>query len=291
MAVTVGYQTWDAANWDWDSAVAGKPVPEICAALSSWITTINGNASQSGKQLSLVRDENSSTTANYRGFVVQAPLLQSATRSMYWQMHTTNTTTLACRAYDDDFWSDTTTNGGYGGTSTGTSVTSYFLGDSKSFLNTVASFGDVLIASEVENGKEFFLVAHYLDSDAAKNDSFLLAKDVFGNWCVVTVDGTAWSGAFYDPSIDRVVACTTISTAVTSDSGSATKYVDGKVLMYSPNPTVGATPNRRMSTAIASDALSFNSTSPAVYGYADLGSNVYAVNTTTNGPYVRYTQV
>jgi len=289
MAVTVGYQAWDSANYAWDTAAAGKPVAELCSAINTWITTINGNASQSGKQLALIRDQNSSTTANYRGWVVEAPILNSVSRKMYWQYVTVNTTTAYARAFDDLLWVDSTVNGGYGGPGVGTG-TSYILSDARSHKHTVTSFGDWTIAYETANGQEFFVAANYLDSNTGTyNDSFMLGKDNFGNWAVAAQDSSAVVGAYYDPYIDRVVYAS--NTRFMTTGSSATLAVQGKFTLDTPDPAISSGQTRRLAVSFANPNVFFNTPAPTVYAYASLGGGEYLFQLTAYGPYVRYTAI
>lgn len=291
MTVTVGYQTWNSASFNWDTAAAGSPVAEVCGALSTWITAINGNPSQSGKQVQLVRDHNSSTTANYRGWVVKCPLLGSATKNFYWQHFSYASTTLISKMCDDAFWANDTNNGGYGG-STSTSAAAYYMTDTKTHKHTVTTYGDITIAYGTTDGEEFFVYSNLYDGDVTNhNDSLVLAKDVFGNWCGYSGDGTSRVGAFYDPYIDRVVYSTTVSIGIFGSDGSSSLYVGGGIMLSGPSPAIVAGATRRQATAIATSAVTLQAGFPAVYGYVSLGGGDYALNLTQSGPFVRYTPV
>lgn len=288
MAVSVGYQTWDSANYEWDSAVAGKPVPEICGALSTWITAINGNASQTGKQVALLRDHTSSTTANYRGFVLQLPILGSATKSMYFSHISTSSSVSYTRAYDDASWVDNTANGGYGGSTT-TSASEFYLSDSHSHKHTVTTFGDVIIASDTTNGEEFFFIGLHFDGDTTNySDGFGVAKDVHGNWCALSIDGTSETGAYYDPNFDRVRHASSWST-VTSSNGTASIFAPTPIAMYTSSPTLANGETVRMGVETKNANLLWQSVTPSVYGYSNIGGGQYMLNLTVNGPVVIYT--
>lgn len=290
MAVTVGYQTWDSANYTWDSAVAGKPVPEMVAALSSWITAINSNPSQSGKQAAILRDASSSTTANYRGFVAKFPILESATKSLYFQHISTSSSTSYTKFYDDGGWADNTGNGGYGG-STATSASEFLAIDSHSHKNTVTTYGDILIASDTVDGQEFFFVGLYLDGDTANfSDGWGVAKDIHGNWCGLSIDGSAEMGAYYDPYFDRVRLASNLST-VTNAPGTATVFGACPPSMYASTFNAVDGETIRMGTETANPNFLWQSASPTIYAYKNLGGGQYMLNLTVNGPLVIYTQV
>lgn len=288
MTVTVGYQTWDSANYEWDTAVAGKPVPEICGALSTWITAINGNASQTGKQVVLLRDHTSSTAANYRGFALQLPILGSATKSMYFSHISVSATTAYTRVYDDASWVDNAANGGYGGSVTTTS-SEFFLSDSHTHKNTVTTFGDITIASDTTDGQEFFFVGMYLDGDVASySDGFGIMKDFYGNWCAVSIDGSSEAGAYYDPGFDRVRLASFFST-VTGANGTSTIFAPAPIAMYTASPTLANGQTVRMGVEAKNPNLLWQATGPSIYGYSNIGGGQYMLNLTVNGPVVIYT--
>ena len=189
MAATFKTQLWDNTGWGWDQATAGSPCEQLCSELRSWITTINSNAAQSGKQVVLERDETSSTTANYRGFTINLPAINT-TGSLYYQQYSSSATNLAVR-FGNGF-TDDTSNGGYGTVTAGGSDTSI------AWKNTVTSSGQMQVAYGVVNGEEFFGCSWYLDSSSVYADSFLLFKDHNGEWAIAGQDGTSVHGWVYD---------------------------------------------------------------------------------------------
>ena len=141
---TVKHQAWTNATWVWDTAAADGGCTQVLNELGSWITAVNGNASQSGKPVALLKDENSSTTTNYRGWVIEFPQPGHATEKMYHQYCSKSTS--AVQSYFGDTFTDNTSNGGYGvvnSIDTDTSIT---------FPITVSASIDSYIAYDTTDG-------------------------------------------------------------------------------------------------------------------------------------------
>jgi hypothetical protein len=190
MAATFKTQAWDSTGWGWDSSAAGSPVEQMCSELSSWITTVNGNATQSGKQLVLHRDETDSTTTNYRGFTIEAPA-QNIAGSVFFQFFS-NTTTSA-RAYWGNSFTDDTSNGGYGTISSGGSDTGI------SFRIAANTSAQMQVAYGTVDGEEYFYCGWIIDSSSTYGDCWGVFKDQNGEWVVHMNDGTSPQGWAYDP--------------------------------------------------------------------------------------------
>jgi hypothetical protein len=189
MAATVKTDTYTSASYNWDSASAGQPNKDVVDELKAWVTTINGNASQTTKQVVVLRDEASSTTTNYRGWVVELP--QTGTDTLYTSFHTNNATNA--RFYTGTGFTDDTSNGGYG------TVTSTIETDTGIGWQTTAGvdvhFG---IAYGTVDGEEFFFVGWDLGTDSAYSDMWGIFKTTEGYWAAVGWDGgSAVKGASY----------------------------------------------------------------------------------------------
>ena len=190
MAATFKTQAWDNTTWGWDSAAAGSPCEQMLSELRSWITTVNGNATQSGKQLVLQRDETSSTTANYRGFTIETPA-QTTTGSLFFQFYSASTTNAHARwgnAFTDD-----TSNGGYGAVTSGNSDTSI------TFKTAATTSAQMQVAYGIVNGEEFFYCGWIIDSSSTYGDNWGIFKNQNGEWTAHMNDGTAPQGWAYDP--------------------------------------------------------------------------------------------
>lgn len=283
---SIKYQTWDAANYAWHTNAAGKPLPEITAELATWIAAVNGNASTTAdNSLALVRDENSSTNANNFGFIVQYQT--SGAEVGYTGLVTTTGTTIYSWGVNTATFGGGTGNGGYIDAST--SSNDYKMADSHSFLSTVTTFADFTIASSAVDGEEFFIVSYYMDSSTTYSDTWGMVKDIFGEWMVISSDGSLEEVFFYDPLTDAFYKSGTFSN-YPNPFGSATTLSIGPLCTGSPiaGAAVGV-PSRTMTMAKTRE-VSFQTTSPtAPYSYYDLGGGEYWVALNTNGLYVKFT--
>jgi len=66
----VKYQEWTSGTYNWYSSNNSDTLGQIVNELKAWVTTINSNASQSGKHVAVLKDESSSTSSNYFGFTL-----------------------------------------------------------------------------------------------------------------------------------------------------------------------------------------------------------------------------
>lgn len=276
MVATFKTQLWDNTTWGWDQATAGSPCEQMCSELRSWITTINANAAQSGKQVVLERDETSSTTANYRGFTINLPAINSVS-NLYVQYYSDSTTNMNARwgtAYAND-----TTLGGYGTVSSGSSDTSI------GWKNTVAATGQMQVAYGVVNGEEFFGCAWYIDSSSAYADGFLFFKDQNGEWAYAGNDGTTVIGYAYDS-----IRGGWVSVIAESYFYSTTYF---SVMQYALT-TSGLTTGDQfqgITMPASGDVWTAPQDGPALSYFADGVTGNYFAKLGYYGPYIRYTPV
>lgn len=188
MAATVKTDTYTSASYNWDSASAGQPNKDVVDELKAWVATINGNASQTSKQVVVLRDETDSTTTNYRGWVVELP--QTGTDTLYTSFHTSTATNA--RFYTGTGFTDDTSNGGYG------TVTSTIETDTGIGWQTTAGvdvhFG---LAYGTVDGEEYFFVGWDLGTDSAYSDMWGIFKTTEGYWAAIANDSNSVRGASY----------------------------------------------------------------------------------------------
>lgn len=222
MAATVKTDTYTSASYNWDSASTGQPCKDVVDELKSWVTIINGNASQTGKQVVVLRDETDSTTTNYRGWAVELP--QTGTDTLYTSFHT-NTATNA-RFYSGTGFTDDTSNGGYG-TVTPTLETD----TSMSWLTTAAIDVHFGLAYGIVDGEEFFFVGWDLGADATYSDMWGIFKTTEGYWAAIATDYTTVKGGSYGGvSTEDTIQLATMS-------GSTTAHVPGSPIYYKTSQT------------------------------------------------------
>ena len=190
MAPTIKWQRWDSASYDWTGTAATDALPSVEAELDAWITAVNGNASNTGRQITKERGYADSTTANYHGLVVSAGANNNAAKG-YLGFGTYGSATTK-RLYAGDTYADDTTNGGYGTISGGTSDTSvswYSSGQEANFL----------IISDTTDGQEFFLwgVSMPATPNTAYSDGFFIMKCADGEWSMFANDASTYVHTHY----------------------------------------------------------------------------------------------
>lgn len=238
MAATVKTDSYTSASYNWDSASAGQPCKDVVDELKSWVSTVNGNASQSGKQVVVLRDEADSTTTNYRGWVVELP--QTGSDTLYTGFFSNNTANAAF--YTGTGFTDDTSNGGYG------AITSTIQNDTSLSWQTTAAidvhFG---LAYGTVDGEEFFFVGWDLGSDSAYSDMWGIFKTTEGYWAAIATDGTAVNGGSYGGvnSEDTIQANTM--------SGNSSAHAPGSPIYY------------RTTQSSTTDVFAFMAKSPDIY--------------------------
>ena len=193
MAPTVKWQRWDSSVYDYGDNTAAGPMAAIQTELDAWITACNGNASNTGRQLSRISnyDEGDGTSM---GLVVQMNA-NNNTVNGYMSIITTTGSSRAWRVSRG--WTDDTGNGGFG-----TPVTTVASDTSTSWANTGFD-GDFLLVYDSTDGKEFFCMTQRIGTDTNRQDGWLIFKNTLGEWSSSFNDsGTGYCG-YYDASEDR----------------------------------------------------------------------------------------
>jgi hypothetical protein len=191
MAVTVEYQAWDSASYNWlDNSTSTAAPQQINDKLSAWVTAVNANASNTNKQITIEKGPADSTSANFVGWTLQ--LASDTTGSAFFlQFYTPSTT--AFNMYVSSSWTNNGSNGGYG--SAAGSVSS----DSVSFYTSGVE-AEFSIASDTTDGQEFFCLGWRHNNSTSYSDCWLIFKDSNGEWASVFTDGGAASGTYYMPT-------------------------------------------------------------------------------------------
>ena len=190
MPAIVKYQEWTSGTYSWYSSTNTDTCGEVVNELKDWVTTINSNASQSGKQLVVEKDESSSLSANYFGFVLNCPT-QNTAGNLYTAFHTNSATNVAWEAGTG--WTNNTNQGGYGDISGILDIDS-----TVSWLSTVTSNARFLTMKGIVDGEEYFVLAWYLNSSTTYSDSLWIFKDQNGEWCTMMTDGGTMAAVYYD---------------------------------------------------------------------------------------------
>lgn len=181
MAPTIKWQRWDTASYNWFDQTAGAAFPALVSELSAWITTVNGNASNTGRQLTLMRDHTDSTsTANTIMFTLRAGA-NSNTKYGYMQYGSYASTTVKNVVLGNVYADDTTRNG-YG------TVSGLVTSDTSiSHISSGQDFNSLIITGTVD-GEEYFIWGPHI-SGTTYQDGFYIVKATTGEWVMGANDG------------------------------------------------------------------------------------------------------
>ena len=205
MAPTIKFQNIASASYNWMSATGA--CKEMNDELRAWITAVNANPSQSGRQVVLEKDETSSTSANYFGFTIKLPGSTSAA-DVYMTRHSSSSANVQFLC--GSAWSDSGSNGGYG-TVSGTTNNDTAVGFRTSSYDAV-----LFTAHDTTDGKEFFIGGFEFDN-VSYSDPFIIGKMTNGEWGVCHFDSTPFTGLHYNGQ--RYIASTVAGYTGASSSG------------------------------------------------------------------------
>lgn len=290
MAPVIKWQRWDNVSYNWFGAGATDALPSLEAEIDAWITAVNSNASNVGRQITKERGYADSTGGNYAAFVLSAGANGNASKG-YLQWGCLGSTSSK-KAYAGPTFADDTSNGGYGTVSGGSSDTS---------IGWVTSGQEAnwLIVYDVTDGEEYFAFGPAFDSnDTGVQEGFSIVKCTDGEWSLVANDSSSfyhmhywddggtfvgWSNCTRGTDVtasDRVEVQGTYSVgrwSLEAGSGSADSNIDSPPNVYAAN------------------ALLLQPSSSSNYYYTghrriltDVGdgTNVYILNTSYYGPSV-----
>lgn len=183
MAPTIKWQRWDSASYDWFGTTATDALPSLEAELDAWITAVNGNASNSGRQVTKERGYADSTTTNYGALVLSCGANGNTAKGYFsWGCYgsTSSKQIRLGPTYADD-----TTNGGYGtvsGGPTDTSVSWFTSGQEPNWL----------LVYDTTDGQEYFCFGPMFSTHStAYQDGFFIFKGTDGEWSMTTQDSTS----------------------------------------------------------------------------------------------------
>lgn len=217
MAVSVSYQTWASGAYNWLDTTTSTAAPqEINSKLSTWVTAVNANASNTNKQITVSKSPSSSTSANFVGWVIQAAS-NSTDSTFFTRIYSSTTSNLVC-SFSVGF-TDNGTNGGYGATS-GNAAS-----DSTVSWATSGVTGEFVVASETENEKEFFALGWRLNNLTSQSDQLIIYKDTAGEWASMFSDGGTIIGSFYMPTHSTPQRCFTVQNPPTSNTALLNRFV------------------------------------------------------------------
>lgn len=176
MAVVAKYQLYPSASYNWLSTT--DACKDMVDEFKVWIGLVNANASQSGQACAVLKDESSSTSANFYGMTAQ--MKDPDGGDLYFRLHTSSTGIMQFEA--GDTYSDAGQNGGYG------DITGYSLADTSISFRTSAVDFKSFIAYNTVDGEEWFIFAWGADS-ASFEDLLIVGKTTEGKWVAGCTDG------------------------------------------------------------------------------------------------------
>lgn len=257
MAVTVEYQSWDSASYNWLDKTTSTSAPlQINDKLDAWVAAVNANASNTNKQITVRKDPTDSTSANFIGWAIE--LASSSTGSSFFSRLYTNSTTNLVVVFSSA-WTNDGTNGGYGAGS----------GSTVSKNSTWVSSGAIAefsVATETANGQEFFCLGWRQNNSSTTSDQFLIFKDNNGEWASLFYDSTV-IGSFYmpvHPTPKRNFEVTSSTLNINNNGG----YLTGLILTNGNITYVPAAENEYTATISAASPALYYAGSITDFGYA-----------------------
>lgn len=192
MVVSVEYQAWTSANYNWlDKTTATSAPLQIDGKLTAWIAAVNANPSNATKQITIEKGVTAGTSANFVGWVLK--LASAAAGSTTYAAFYSNAATAATFGSYSSYAAGTA-NGGYGTLTAGSGISS-------ASFQTSANAAEFLVASETADGEEFFCIGFKTATATNSQGCFLIFKDTAGEWSVYfAVNGAAEFGSFYMPT-------------------------------------------------------------------------------------------
>lgn len=178
MAVVAKYQLYPSASYNW-LATTGA-CKDMIDEFKTWIGLVNANASQSGQTCVVLKDETSSTNANFYGMTVQ--MKDPDGGDLYFRLHTSTANALQFEA--GDTYSDAGQNGGYG------DITGYSYSDTNISFRTSAKDFKSFIAYNTVDGEEWFVFGWGADA-VSYEDMLVVGKTTEGLWVAGATDGNA----------------------------------------------------------------------------------------------------
>lgn len=290
MAPTIKWQRWDSASYDWFGTTATDALPSLEAEIDAWITAVNGNASNSGRQITKERGYADSTTAGYAGLVLSAGANGNAAKGYLSYGCFGSGSTKS--SYAGPTYADDTSLGGYGTISGGP-------GDSNISWYTSGQEASWLVVSDTTDGQEYFCFGPTFGTSpsTAYQDGIFIFKGTDGEWSITSADSTNMIHIHYwDDAIGTGWSnCSRSSNTSYDYTKTQLSYSYGRYMMYSPTSTqansVNSSEGSQYVYAANPDVLepSGNSThyytgNRRILSTLGDGNNVYILNSFYHGP-------
>ena len=194
MAPVIKYQRWEAASYDIWAEGPTDALPSLEAEVDAWIATVNGNASNTSRQLAKVKgylDANVGTTGNLKGFLFSAGA-NNNTEFGYLRWLVSNSSNAVSHVTGTNFNDDGTSNNGYGLLTTSTGGHT----DSSLFIRDGQDV-DFIIAYDTTDGAEFYCEGYNYANSGSYDAGFAIWKAENGEWVFESNDGTSYNVLHY----------------------------------------------------------------------------------------------
>lgn len=257
----VEVQRWSAAAVDWGANSGSTGVSyNLNQKLRDWIAVVNANASNTNRQITMLKDETSATGTTYQGFVLK---LNYNTTDGFHLLHFGSNTSMS--VYGAEGYLDNGTNGGYGSQDASSGL--YRVNDFQQKKMDGTRDVDLYVSYDTTNNQEYFL--------------FCLAQNntAFQDWVgIFKTNHGHWYAAFNDASTYRAITYNTTRNEVAKAEG-ATDKTEGDTSMslnFINNGQIGLTryaivpPERSSGIFFPSSAVTLLG-NPHISGYQDAG--------------------
>ena len=258
----VEVQRWSAAavNWGANSGSTGISY-NLNQKLRDWITVVNANASNTNRQITMLKDEASATGTTYQGFVLK--LNYNATDGFHLLHFGTNSN---MSLYGAEGYLDNGTNGGYGNQDTTSGL--YRVNDVQQKKMDGTLDVDLYISYDTTNDQEYFIFC-LAQNSVAYRDWVGIFKTNHGHWYAAFNDGSVYKAITYNTTRNEVAKA---EGATNNTEGSSTMtlnfFSDG-----SPGLTRWATVPPEYNSGIFFPSSSVTTLgNPHVSGYFDGGA-------------------
>ena len=184
MAPVIKWQRWDSASYDWNGHTSTDPVAAIDDILDTWITAVNANASNVGRQVTKMRSY-TDFSGSYNGHVLRFGA-NSDTEYGYFRYGTRGSTSFSF--YMGDSYTDDTSDGGYGVVG----VTNGGSSDLSIPARTSGQEGSFLLCYDTTDGAEFFTFGPYYPNNYTYqySNGWMVFKTTKGEWAMTANDYT-----------------------------------------------------------------------------------------------------
>lgn len=206
MPVSVEYQNFSLATYNWKSTDSGNAPLQINSKLDAWVAAVNANAVNASKQVTVLRDPLDSTGTR-TGWVIRfADGTQPGFMLHFASTIASGNSTSGARAelFPISGWTDNTTNDGYGG------IASVVSSDPSLGWYISGGQAEFIIASSTDSGEEFFILGWNMANNTSHRDVIAIFKDTNGNWAFEGDDIGTRYGIMQNTQLGSLQAITSI---------------------------------------------------------------------------------